>query len=235
MRLKMTLIITGAVLGLLILVAGARLGLLVRSLTTYKTYWQKEAARPIEPDELVYIALGDSAGQGIGATSPRRGYVGLFAKHLEEKTGKKIHVINISVSGDKLADAIKNQLPQLASLPKADYMTIEIGANDMATYNEETFKTEFAQILQGLPKDTYVANMPSFNGGRKGHVNPNAYAATQLINTLVGERSDLRLADLYSATVNQNIFDFGADLFHPDNSGYKKWAKAFINAENKVQ
>ncbi len=214
----------------MLLIAGIRVGLLLRSISTYRTYWQKEAAKNPAPDSIVYIALGDSAAQGVGASNPRLGYVGLTADYIASKTGKSVHVINISVSSAKLADVIKKQLPQLASLPRADYLTIEAGANNMGQYEQAKFKAEFETLLKGLPKGSFVANMPSFNGGRKGHVNAGAYSATQTINKLVNDNPDLHLADLYNSTLNQGLRDFGADLFHPSNHGYTNWAFAFTKA-----
>lgn len=222
-------ILIGAVvfLGIVLLVGGVRLGLLVRSLSSYKTYWQKEASKAPEPGAITYLALGDSTAQGIGATSPRRGYVGLVAKYLQNKTGKPVHVINISVSGAKINDAIKTQLPQLKSLPKPDYVTIEIGANDVPIYEKEKFKKEFIELMSGLPQGTYVANMPSFGGGRAYKANANATKATELIAELLTERPDLHLVDVNATTTGQHIWDFGADLFHPSNHGYKNWERAF--------
>lgn len=217
-------------LGIVLLVGGVRLGLLVRSLSSYKTYWQKEASKVPVQGSITYLALGDSTAQGIGATSPRRGYVGLVAEYLQNKTGKPVHVINISVSGAKINDAIKTQLPQLKDLPKPDYVTIEIGANDVPIYEKEKFRHEFAELLRGLPKGAYVANMPSFAGGRAGKFNANATNASELIAEQLISRSDLHLVDVNATTTNQNIRDFGADMYHPSNKGYKNWGKAFITS-----
>lgn len=231
---KTALIVTGIAIAIVVAIAGIRIGLLLRSIGTYRSYWKKEAARNPESGELTYIALGDSAAQAVGATSVRRGYVGLTAEYIAKKTGKNVHIINISVTGAKIADAIKIQIPQLATLPKPDYITIEIGANDMASYDASAFKQEFETLLKKLPPGTIVANMPSFNGGRKGKVNPSAYSATQTINRLVASHSEFILADLYKSTINQGFLDFGADLFHPSNRGYHNWANAFMNEIDKT-
>lgn len=224
------LIGAGIFVALLLVVAGIRIGLLIRSVSSYKTYWQKEAAKTPDQGVLIYIALGDSTAQGIGASSPRRGYVGLVAEYLQVKTGKPVHVINISVSGAKISDAIKTQLPQLKNLPKPDYVTIEIGANDMQRYDEQTFTQEFQALLNDLPTGTYVSNMPSFKGGRYGKLNDNAIAASRVISSLLVQRTDLSAVDVYGATSGQNLRDFGADLFHPSNNGYKNWGYAFMTA-----
>lgn len=228
--IKPALIGIGIFVAVLVLVRGIQIGMLIRSVSSYKTYWQKEAAKTPEQGALIYLALGDSTAQGIGASSPRRGYVGLVAEYLHTRTGKSVHVINISVSGAKIDDAIKTQLPQLKNLPKPDYTTIEIGANDMPSFEPEKFRYQFSQLMKNLPSGTYVANMPSYKGGRLGKLNKNATDASELIAEIMAGHPDMRLVDVNSATVTQNIRDFGADLFHPSNHGYKNWGRAFTKS-----
>ena len=83
------------------------------SVGRYKNFWVDKASKS---GELTYIALGDSAAQGIGASSPMRGYVGLIAKRLEAKTGKKVKIINVSVTGAKVEDVTRDQIPQIKAL-----------------------------------------------------------------------------------------------------------------------
>ena len=227
---KIVLFALGAVFALLIIITGIRIGLLLRSVSSYRSYWHKDAAKTPAPDSLTYIALGDSTAQGIGASSPRRGYVGLVAEFITKQTGRPVRVINISVSGAKVANAINKQLPQLATLPKADYITIEIGANDIAKLDEVVFRTQFEDLLKKLPSGVYVANIPSFKGGKKANLDSSAFAASQIIGQRVTERTDLHLVKLYETTSNQGILDFAVDLFHPSNRGYKNWARAFTDA-----
>ena len=231
---KQILLIACAALASMLLIMGIRVGLLVNSISSYKKYWQKEATKAPEANALTYIALGDSAAQGVGATSARRGYVGLTAQHIARVKGKPVHIINLSVSGAKIEDALKTQLPQLLKYQDADYVTIEIGANDIATYDKDKFRKEFSELLNKLPKGTFVANMPSFHGGRAGKYDDNASNASKLIAELMIAYPDLQLVDVNEVTSTQNILDFGADLFHPSNSGYKNWARAFNKAIDKT-
>ncbi len=189
---------------------------------SYKSYWEKRAQ---ESGEITYLALGDSAAQGIGATSPARGYVGLITKRLEKKTGKSVRVINLSVTGAKLADYLRDQAPKIDSI-QADYVTIEIGANDMRTFDEQTFRSEFKQVVSSLPAHTYIANMPLFNS-RPGSMNP-AKNASAVIAEEVQINGKMKFVDLQKQTSeNQSIFGFAPDLFHPNNLSYEHWADAF--------
>jgi acyl-CoA thioesterase-1 len=195
------------------------------SVGRYKNFWVDKASKS---GELTYIALGDSAAQGIGASSPMRGYVGLIAKRLEAKTGKKVKIINVSVTGAKVEDVTRDQIPQIKGI-KADLVTIEIGANDVRTFEAGAFSKAFNELLSKLPNDTYVSDMPLFNS-RPSSTEP-AKQASKLIRASVKEYPSLHQVYLEELTsANQSIFGFAPDLFHPNNVSYKNWADAFWNS-----
>lgn len=192
------------------------------SVSSYQKFWQNKAK---EPGEITYVALGDSAAQGIGATSPMRGYVGLIAKKLEAKTGKKVRVINLSVTGAKLEDYLKTQAPVIGKY-KPDVVTVEIGANDVGRYLEADFKERFQKVLEALPSGAYVSNMPLFDS-RPGSTKA-AKQASAVIEELIKKDGRITFVDLQKYTTeNQSIFGFAPDLFHPNNLSYKNWANAF--------
>jgi len=192
------------------------------SVGKHKDYW---ANRANEKGEITYLALGDSTAQAIGASSPSRGYVGIIAKRLEQKTGKTVRVVNISVTGATMEDYLKTQAPQVKDI-KADYVTIEIGANDVRSFEPQKFKDKFAQVLETLPDGTFVSNMPLFNS-RPSSTN-NGKLASVIVEQELQSYPNLRFVDLGKETTEkQTIFGFAPDLFHPNNISYKHWADAF--------
>lgn len=195
---------------------------LATSVARYKKFWQAKAQ---ESGDITYLALGDSAAQGIGATSPMRGYVGLIAKQLEAETGKKVRVVNISVTGAKMSDYLRDQAPQIKNY-QPDLVTIEIGANDVKNFNKETFREQFKQVLATLPEGSFVSNMPLFNS-RPSSTQP-AKEASKIIEQELQKNGKMNFVDLQKQTTeNQSIFGFAPDLFHPNNLSYKNWADAF--------
>ncbi|MEO5743679.1 MAG: hypothetical protein ABIQ53_03685, partial [Terracoccus sp.] len=63
---------------------GVRLWHLRGEVARYGRYW----AQPRGGNAgILYVALGDSTAQGIGASRPERGYVGLIAERLRVATG----------------------------------------------------------------------------------------------------------------------------------------------------
>lgn len=216
------------IVGVLVAIELLALAWLFYSVGSYKNYWAKAAN---DNGELTYLALGDSAAQGIGATSPRRGYVGVLAERLLQKTGKSVRVINISKTGATLQDYLTEQAPKVKGV-KADVVTIEIGANDIRSFDKEKFTEQFRQVLTSLPDGTYVSNMPLFNS-RPGSTN-NAQEASDVISKTIADFPKLVFVDLQKLTSdNRSIFGFAPDLFHPNNISYKNWADAFWLQINK--
>lgn len=210
------------IVGILVITELLALAWLFSTVSTYKNYWALQAK---EPGEITYLALGDSAAQGIGATSPRRGYVGLIGARLQNHTNKKIRTINLSKTGAKIEDYLKEQADKIKTIG-ADLVTIEIGANDIANFNPDKFRSGFNKVLHTLPKGAYVANMPVFNS-RPSSTN-NAKKASLIIQDELKAFPDLIFVDLQKQTTDhQSIFGFAPDLFHPNNLSYKNWADAF--------
>lgn len=208
----------------LILIAEV-LGLLwlKQSVEKYKHFWEKEAKKE---GEIVYLALGDSAAQGIGASKPMKGYAGLIAEHIERKSSKSLRVINLSKTGATLKDYLDEQAPIISTL-KPDIVTIEIGANDIKRFAPERFRREFKKVLETLPDGAYVSNMPLFNS--RPSLIGKAKHASRIIEEELKQYPKLIFVDLEKVTrENQSVFGFAPDLFHPNNLGYKNWSNAFV-------
>lgn len=192
----------------------------------YQKYWNKQAAQLATDDALVYVALGDSTAQGVGASSPRSGYVGRVAEALAQKHGRPVHVINLSKSGARLSDCLRDQLPSLKHI-HADVVTIEIGANDMGNLDKATFENDMDELMTRLPKQTVISDVPYFGGGRKRSLEPNVLAASLIINNLAAKHG-LRVAPLHQVTKERDsVWTMSMDFLHPSNLGYRNWFHAF--------
>ncbi len=217
-------------------------GRLSDAIPIHSSYWRDHAAKPARENELLYVAIGDSAAQGIGASRPSHGYVGFLFRHLRERTGRPVRVINLAVSGARLREALDQQLPRLerivngeggASGRRPDIVTVAVGANDMAEFDPERFRTEIARLLTGvaaLAPDAVVADIPSFYflpGEKK------ARAANRLLRA-AADRAGLEVVPLHALTERQGLWgvttQFAGDLFHPNDRGYRVWAAAFVPA-----
>jgi acyl-CoA thioesterase-1 len=208
-----------------------RLWQLNQEVRTYKYYWQQRAKRR-ESAELIYIALGDSSAQGVGASHPELGYVGLIADQLATSSGRQVHVINLSVSGARLRDVTQNQLPRLAKLPTGPgaFITLAVGANDMADFDEKQFTQEVSVLFAHLPSQTVVADVAYFGGGRKRKLEQHVLVANKIIKQAAAKHN-LTMAPLHKVTKdNDSLLTMSVDLLHPSNRGYRNWYEAFRQA-----
>lgn len=217
----------GVWLGIFLLLRRKRLGAYrnAKSLKVHAKWWQEQESKP---GELLYLALGDSAAQGVGASQPHNGYVGAIAAHLRRTTGRSVRVVNLSVSGARLREALATQVPQLAGL-NPDVVTVEIGANDIRSFNYARFGKEFHELLAALPPGTIVGEVPCFFFGT---AEKNVRLANAIIHRAARERG-FPIALLHAATKKQGVArvafkQSSADLFHPNDRGYRVWASAFI-------
>lgn len=206
--------------------------LFATSVSRYSKYWEERNSHPID-NSITYVALGDSAAQGIGATSPDKGYVGIIAKRLEKESNRPVRVINLSKSGAKINDVLQHQF-QLLNHIHADVITIEIGANDMQTFNEEEFKKQAEELFRILPNTTFISDIPYF-GGRSRFINPefenNVLVANKILEE-IAEKNNKKLVRLHQASKQRNNlpWTYAIDYFHPNNLGYITWADAFWEA-----
>jgi acyl-CoA thioesterase-1 len=219
--IKKILIVVSIVVLLIVSVEIVKLLQLKSSVGRYADYWKNTTTKS---GDFTYVVLGDSAAQGIGANKPERGYVGLLAKHIEQTTGKKVRIINLSVTGATINDVLHNQLPELKNY-QPDLLTVEIGSNDVYAYDAAKFRKDYEELASKLPAGTPVANIPYFGG--RIRKNDTAIEASQYIAD-AAHKYNLKLVDLQIETrEKQSILNYSADYFHPSNRGYRNWESAF--------
>lgn len=219
----------GLILLILLLLRAMQIYMLYRQRPAYSRYWQVRAEAPVPANAIWYVALGDSAAQGIGASQPAKSYVGLIASALESKTGRSVHVVNLGVSGARIQDVIDKQIPQLKQLPMPEdaVITLDIGSNNMKGYNREEFNAQFERMLQLLPPQTIVADIPFFGPDYHRHGGKQAREANEFIRPLIA-RYGFRVAPIFDHTKNNSSLSYyAADFFHPSDKGYKSWFDAF--------
>jgi acyl-CoA thioesterase-1 len=190
------------------------------NIARYAAYWKQYPAS----GTFTYVALGDSAAQGLGASKPQLGYVGLLANQIAAATGKTVRIVNLSVSGAKIEDVLTKQLPELKNY-KPDLLTVEIGSNDVVRFNAQTFQTQYDTLAAALPAGTVVSNIPYFGG--RIRKNPDAITASQIIG-VAATKNKLKLVDLQTETKDHDsLLNYAPDLFHPNDRGYQNWDAAF--------
>jgi lysophospholipase L1-like esterase len=196
------------------------------TLPVHSQWWRDLATTE---GDLLYVALGDSAAQGIGASAPKNSYVGVIADHVATTTGRSVQVVNLSVSGATVALAVADQLPRFAAY-SPDLVTVAIGANDIAAFDPELFETGIRKVFGALPYNAVVADLPYFFFPW----NEKKVAVANRILREVAEERGLTVVPLHESMRRQGLkgifTQFAEDLFHPNDHGYRVWASAFLPA-----
>lgn len=187
-------------------------------------WWRTHAK---EKGDLLYVAIGDSAAQGIGASAPNRGYVGILADHIRLATGKTVRVLNLSVSGATVELAVRDQLPRSVKL-QPDFVTVAIGANDIAQWDRVRFEAGIREVFAALPAHALVADLPCFH---LPHNERKIAVANRIVRDVAAEHG-LTVVPLHATTKREGLrsvlSQVANDMFHPNDRGYRIWAEAFL-------
>jgi lysophospholipase L1-like esterase len=140
-----------------------------------------------------------------------------------------VRVANLSVSGATVALAVADQLPHFTSL-QPDIVTVSIGANDIAAFDPERFRSGLRAVFAAVPDHSIVADLPYF-------FLPWNERLVAEGNRILREEASVRglsvapLHDTMRREGLRGIFtQFAEDLFHPNDHGYRVWASAFLPA-----
>jgi len=183
---------------------------------------------------LVYVAIGDSTGIGLGARNGG-GYVErLFEKMRAASPGARL--VNLSRVGAATADALQQQLPRVPA--DATIITVGVGANDvMGEVDEESFANAYESLVAKARQtgaSVVAMTIPDLNAAHGIPPPRRAVVASRVekFNRRIEEaaaRSGILLVDLYRAggkkpEVGSNFFS--PDGLHPSDEGYAFWAGA---------
>jgi acyl-CoA thioesterase I len=202
----------------------------------FAAYWRAHNERVLiqretqpEPDPL-WVVLGDSTAQGLGAPGPQGGYVGQALQQLRRKTGRHWRVLNLSVSGALIRDVLADQLPQLPVT--ADLVTCGIGANDILYSAPAKLFGDMRSLLAEVPDQTIMFDLP-LPAGFWGIVGRMSVPYITRINRVIYEVAAERELPVAQVSVNFTppwTGKFSSDSFHPSQDGYRDWTRALLAA-----
>ena len=183
---------------------------------------------------IVYVALGDSTGAGVGARDGG-GYVARLFKRLEERRPES-KLSNLCVSGATTADLVRDQLQRGVAL-NPDLVTIGIGINDIGHgLTIDQFSKNYEEILSTLKDKTHativVTNLPDIssapripNSMRSEYQRQIDEFCKRLVE--IADKHGVTVFDIYTVTKDElpaHPEYFSADGFHPSDEGYEFWA-----------
>ena len=202
----------------------------------FAAYWRAhnervllDRARETDPGPL-WVVLGDSTAQGLGAPGPDGGYVGQTLQQLRRRTGKHWRVLNLSVSGALIRDVSGVQIPQLPVAP--DLVTCGIGANDILYSPPAKLFGDLRALLATVPDGTVMLDLPLLAGfwwivGRMSV--PYITRINRVIHE-AGRQRGLPVARVSAHFTAPWTGKFSSDSFHPSQDGYRDWTRALVAA-----
>ena len=203
--------------------------------------WAGEpAVRALPADRaapFVYVALGDSTVEGIGATSPALTYVSRLHARLRA-VYPRARATNLGAGGATSADVRAGQLERAIEL-RPHLVTLSIGPNDITTRVPiEAYEGNVDTILGRLTRETpavVVVNLlpdlavtPRFRASpERDAVGRHTVRFNEALARL-GRAHGVELVDLYLASqreVPRRPELVWSDGYHPSDAGYARWAE----------
>lgn len=182
----------------------------------YAQRWDEANEKARRSRGPLWIALGDSSTQGVGASRWERGWTHTVLARLRHSTGENWRLVNLAMSGGRFADVSDRQIPVLNKmLPKPQLVTCVVGSNDLMWRRRTSgIFADAREAVELLPKGTLISRL---NG-------PGPRPA--LINEIFEEGSRTMEHQLF------NIWNWpsgrgalAADRVHPSDIGYDHMAE----------
>lgn len=187
-------------------------------------------------DSVLYVALGDSTVEGVGATTPEKNYVNRVYDQLRS-IYPNAHVVNLGVGGATSIDVITGQLSKAVEL-RPTLITLSIGPNDITgRVPLEQYKRNLETIFQRLTRETravLVVNLlpdlgltPRFRFGAERDAVERQTARFNDALALKARGHGAEVIDLYAASreeIPRRPELIAADGYHPSDEGYARWA-----------
>lgn len=184
----------------------------------YAHRWEQQNRAALTESGPLWVVLGDSMAQSIGASGYDRGWAGQLAEWLPEH-----RLINLSFYGGRVKDLLERQIPVMESLDiQPNLVTVIIGSNDVLNRRfRPALPNSLRQLVDRLPPGTVIANQPG----------PQA-AAHEFNRILDGaiEARGLVLAECRDPRVRKWKGKLSADHFHPNDRGYAGMAEIMAEA-----
>jgi lysophospholipase L1-like esterase len=208
--------------------------------------WTRGAAgRTLPADrnaDVLYVALGDSTVEGVGASRPELNYVSRLYARLRE-TYRQARLENLGVGGATSVDVLARQLDRAVALDP-DLVTLSVGPNDIT---ERMPVADYARnvdtILGRLVANTHaviVVNLlpdlavtPRFRGHEAEALVGRRTIEVNADLSRLAARHGVQVVDLYAASrreVPARPELMARDGYHPSDLGYARWAELMWEA-----
>jgi lysophospholipase L1-like esterase len=177
--------------------------------------WQDHNACRVRESGPLWVVLGDSMAQGIGASAFDRGWPGQLAEQIDPA----LRMVNLSFHGARVQDVLDTQWPAAQLLGEPALVTVLIGSNDVVWRRYRAALPEaFQQMLAVLPDGAVVANLP------------NPHKAARAVDRMLRDSDRIVTADLRREGPRTWRGKLAPDHFHPNDRGYAEMTAVLARA-----
>jgi lysophospholipase L1-like esterase len=183
---------------------------------------------------VVYVAMGDSTGVGVGARKGG-GYVArLFERLVRERPGSRL--VNLCVSGATTGDVLRGQVGRVGA-PRPGLVTLGVGINDaMRQVSPAQFEKNYDEIAHRIREQTHapvvISNIPDVSYAPRvpAFLREEARRRIEALNAsvaAVARAHRFTLVDAFGFShevIPRHPEFFSPDGFHPSEEGYEFWA-----------
>jgi acyl-CoA thioesterase-1 len=195
--------------------------------------------RKVTPEKkpFVYVAIGDSTVEGIGASKPERNFASLIYASLKQDIKNAVYY-NLGIAGDRVEDVLEKQVEQ-AIEAKPDLVVISVGANDVLQRKGlGNFEKQYKELLDKLNKTKaliVVASVPDLSLAPVVPKLAGPYFKIQVprfngVIKKLAKKHGTIFVDLYSQSKLFHGYKelISQDGLHPSDAGYALWANTII-------
>ncbi len=190
-------------------------------------------------ERFVYVAIGDSSVEGVGASHHTKSYPSLIFEKIK-LTYPKGEYHNLGKSGDRIEHVVKKQLPQVLEL-KPNLVTVSIGVNDIrGRVKLSDFEKDLMYLVSTLQNKTdakiIINNIPDFSAlpTLPIYIRIASKILIHRFNRSIEKISDnlnITLVDIFKVSryfCKQWKKFISNDGLHPSDAGYALWAETII-------
>lgn len=185
--------------------------------------WDRRNAAELHADGPLWVALGDSVTQGIGATDVDASYPAIVVRALREATGEPWRLVNLSMSGARFADVVDPQLRVLhdAGL-EPDLVTALVGSNDLIWRRDtDAVIADARRLVDELPVGTLLSRVAEGPSDRRRLGVNRVFATAEAAGRV-------RLYDAWNWPSAAGMW--AQDRFHPNDRAHEHLAENLLGA-----
>lgn len=177
----------------------------------YAQRWDESNERARHQKGPLWVALGDSSSQGVGASAWEHSWTHVVLTHLRRETGEQWRLINLAMSGGRFLDVADRQIPVLNTmLDEPQLVTCVIGSNDlMWRRGVKGVVADAERAVDRLPDGSFVSKLNG-PGPRPKLLNAEFERGEQA--------KDHRLFNIWNWPSGRGAL--AADRVHPSDVGY---------------